>query len=287
MRVLICFMVMLALCLMVLSAQESYSATAADFVAPSRADSIASPLTFRTIQTSMEAVDPANQYRLRAGMDSYIGSGLTIIDLPVSYAVNPDLQAQINIPLVAVGSAMETGLGDVRLSVKYRMDIDEFIETYFILAAKLPSGDPDKGLGTGAYDYSFTHKSVVTHGNYRTTLMAGITIPPPNTITVLGSKVEYGPTVSYMVATERALASTRFRLAIKAAGLHAFNSRINSEYQQNSLTTLDVIPEVSWRFSEKGSLRGGIVLPLITVYDLPGAVNRRDPTVNIGVFMLF
>ena len=152
MRTLIHFTVVAALCLIVLSAQESYAATAADFVAPARADSIASPLTFRTIQTSLEAVDTATPFRHRAGMDTYISSGLTLIDLPVSYAVSPDLQTQLNIPLVAVGSTPDTGRGDVRLSLKYRVDMDESFETYYILTAKFPSGDQDKGLGTGAYD---------------------------------------------------------------------------------------------------------------------------------------
>lgn len=292
------FLAVVTISLLALNAHSaSAENVAANLVAPARADAIASPLTFRTIQTSTETENSAlfltpnaTQFRTRVGIDTYIGSRNKLYDLPLSLAFSPDLQAQLNIPVVSAetgSSSTETGMGDIRLSIKFRADMDKLFESYYIFTAKFPSGDPESGLGTGSYDFSFTHKTIVMLGNYRTTFMAGVTIPPPTSITVLGSNVEYAPTISYMAATERTLSSTDLRFCIKAAGMHAFNSRINSELQKNAVTTLDIIPEVAYRFSGSASLNAGIIVPLVTLYELPGASNRRDPIINLSVYKSF
>lgn len=298
MRTHFCFSTFVGICLTVMCVQDINAETsAANLVAPAKADTIASPLTFRTIQTNTEADDSGmfvnsntSPYTARVGVDTYISSRNKLYDSSISYAFRSDLQLQLNVPVVSAvtdsfsgDSKSETGLGDVRLGIKFKADFDENLESYFILTAKLATGDEEVGLGTGSYDFSFTHKSIVMIGNYRTTFMAGLTLPPPFDFNVLGSSVVYAPTISYMVATERGLSSTGFRFGIKAAGLHAFSSRINSVLQKNALTSLDIIPEVTSRLSDTWSIKGGIIVPVLTVYDLPGAANRRDPVFNLCV----
>lgn len=281
----------MGVCLLALSAQNAFAETGriTNLVSPAKADSLASPLVFRTIQTSTEpdlsgfASPPLG----RVGLDTYIRSGHGIYDVPVSLFINPDLQAQFDIPLVSNSESPGLKVGDTMFSIKYRTDVDTNYDAYFIFTAKFPTGEPESHSGTGSYDFSFTHKSIIKCGSYRTTLMAGITIPPPFDFWVMDNGVVYAPTVAYMAATERAFSSTGFSAGIKAAGLHAFSSRINSELQKNALTTIDLIPEVTYRFSERGMAVAGIVVPVFTEYDLPGASNRRDVMINLSVSSFF
>lgn len=278
-------------CLLVLSAQNISAETGrtANLVSPATADSIASPLTFRTIQTSTEPdiSESGSPPFGRIGFDTYIRSGYGLYDLPVSIVINSDLQAQLNIPMVSTSESSGLKMGDTRFSVKYRTDVDTNYDAYFIFTAKFPTGEPESGTGTGSYDFSFTHKSIIKCGGYRTTFMAGITIPPPFDFWVMDNGVVYAPTIAYMAATERAFSSTGFSAGIKAAGLHAFSSRINSELQKNALTTIDLIPEVTYKFSERGMVVAGIIVPIFTKYDLPGASNSRDPMINLSVSSFF
>jgi hypothetical protein len=270
-------------------------------VSPAQPDSLASTVTFRSVQTSTEADTPraaftsaGKLFGLRTGIDMWIGDRVKIYNLPLEGAVTPSLLAQLDIPLVSAitdsytaGRTTETGLGDIVLSLKYRTVVDDLFESYAVVSVKFASGDAEAGRGTGSREYSFTHKTIFTHDAYRTTLMVGVTIPQPTTITILGSSVEYAPTLAYMAATERRLSSTGLTFGIKLAGLHAFNARVNGELQHNGVTTLDVIPEVVWRATDKTALTAGVVMPLLTLYDLPGAENRRDLMVNLRVTASF
>jgi hypothetical protein len=302
MMTLLRFPALVAICLSVLSTQDIFAATeAADLVSPARSDMLASPLTFRSVQTSSETENPSLSFNSdgtpcwgKIGIDTWIGNRVKMYDLPVSFGFSPALQAQLDIPFASAttgsyyaGSTTETGLGDIILSIKFRAEVEKLFESYYIFSAKFPSGVPESGLSTGSRDFSFTQKTIVMFDTYRTTFMAGITIPPPVSITLREKSVEYGPTISYMVATESPLSSTGFRYGIKVAGLHAFNSRINSELQKNAVTTLDIIPEVTWRIYDSVSLKAGVIIPIMTLYDLPGAVNRRDPIINLSVSKTF
>lgn len=293
-----------ATCLMVLFAHTACADTtgAAKLVAPAKADTIASPVVFRTIQTSTEADNlklplkpDGTSLHTTIGIDTYLGGRVKLYDIPVSYAFTPDLYARLDLPIATAGfdaagggSDTETGIGDISLSLKLRTDIEELFELYYILAAKFPSGDADKGLGTGSYEFSYTQKLIKWFGDYRATFMAGISIPPPvDNTSILGSKVEYGPTLSYMAAVERTLFSPNLIFGLRAAGLHAFNSRINKTHQLNSLTTLDIIPEVIYYTSNNAGFHLGVIVPAITAYELPGAANSRDAIINLAVFKAF
>lgn len=283
-------------CLLLLSARDSSAdiRRTATLVSPARADSLASPLTFRTIQTKTEPeVSETPSTSWSVGLDSYFRSGYQLYDVPASYAFNRDLQLQLDIPMVSTDAAYasdrKTGLqlGDIQVSVKYRTDVDTDYEAYFILTSRLPSGNAESGAGLGSYDFSFTHKSIFKWGGYRTTFMAGVTIPPPFDFYIADNSVVYSPSLAYMAATERPISSTGFSFGLKAAGVHAVGSRINSELQKNRLTSLDLIPEVTYRMSDRGSIAAGIIVPVVTIYELPGAANKRDTTFNLSVFSYF
>ena len=274
---------------------------AISLVSPSMPDTLASTVTFRSVQSSTEADSPAlsltsagKPHWLSVGIDSWIGGRVKTYDLPLAVAFTPSLLAQLDIPLVTAttdsytaGRKTETGLGDIVFSLKYLSVVEDMFESYYIFSAKFASGATETGLGTGSTDFSFTHKTILMLGDYRTTLMVGVTIPPPTSVLIQGSSVEYAPTISYMAATERRLSNTALRFGLKAAGLHAFNSRVNSELQQNGVTTLDIIPEVTYHLSDAAMIKTGIIIPALTLYDLPGATNSRGPIVDLNVQWFF
>ncbi|GEM_PF-5856391 len=285
------------MCALVLNVRNADAAPRAEYlVSPSRPDSLASPVVFRTIQTATETGNAELSkssilpVRITTGINTYIGSRNQIYDLPLIGVFNPSFQLRLDIPIVSAvfdtpdsGRISNTGIGDVLLSATFRTELDKIFESFFTVTAAIPSGNADSGLGLGAYDFTLTHKTIIMLGSYRTTFMAGLTLPPSGSTTVLGRSVDYGAAVSYMAAAESSFSIPDLRYGIKAAGLHAFSSKINSVDQANAVTTLDLIPEVSYNLSNRGSITAGIVIPLLTFYDMPGAANRRDPIINLGV----
>jgi len=275
---------------------------AAYLVSPSEPDAIAYKPLYLSVLTSTElglspplagsiAQTPAVG-RFTIGSDNYLSGKVRIFDLPVTAAIYPDLYVQLNLPWVsrdvktASGTSSKSGLGDIDLSLKLRMDLGESTETYYLLDARLPTGDKDQGLGSGSYDISVAQKLVTWFGAYRSTFMAGVTAPLSH-VTVVDSTVKLSPTVSYMAAAERSLLKPNLWFGIKMAGEHVFNSRLDGVYQPNGLTTVDVIPETTYYLANGLRLRGALLLPVYTSYVLPGAENSRGVVVNLGVSKTF
>jgi hypothetical protein len=66
-----------------------------------------------------------------------------------------------------------------------------------------------------------------------------------------------------------------------------FNSKVNKKYQQNGLTTLDLIPEITWHYADNALLKLGVIIPLLTRYELPGAESTREPAVTVSAQWFF
>ena len=147
-----------------LSVQITWAGTGAEtFVSPAKADSLTSSVTFRNIQTSTEAettglfTHPTSlPMPIYTGINSYVSDRNLLFDVPLIAAITPDLQVRLDIPFVSTttdvpnsGSRTDTGIGDILFSIKYRTDIIKMLESYFIFTTQFPSGDADRGLGTG------------------------------------------------------------------------------------------------------------------------------------------
>ncbi len=271
-------------------------------VAPARVDTLASSVLFRTLQTSTEydfRETQVNQSRspyekLQVGLDNQLSSRITISDIPVLYSLTPNYQLRLDVPFVSVtndtpfsGSSDDIGLGDISLSLNIRTEIEKTVESFFILTPRLPSGNANRGLGSGSVDYAVTHKTRITHGDYRTTLMAGLTLSSLSDATILGNSVHHGPTVVGMVATEQSPVLCKIRYGVKVAGLYGYSSKINAVDQSNAVGTIDLIPEITYRTADSYSFKAGIILPFYTSYDLLGAAQKRDVMLNLSVYKYF
>lgn len=228
------------------------------------------------------------------GFDAVMSDRLKTYTIPVSYLFSRTLGIQATLPIVTAktdrvggGTRTETGVGDFSLTVKHRFGSERAAAAFFtLLTAKFATGSADKGLGTGTYDIALTEKVIKRFGEYRGTLMAGIT-QPLNKPTILGSEVEYGTTLSYMAAVEHTIGFSDLWFGVRAAGMHAFQTKIDGLRQGNSLTTLDISPEFSYYFKRNASINLGVIVPVITDYALDGGHNGRDVAVKFGISSMF
>lgn len=225
------------------------------------------------------------------GFDSYFSEHENIYNIPLAYSFFTDIYTQLNIPIVSAkynmagASTDNTGIGDVNLTVKHVWGTEDEIEIYSLGTIGFPTGDADKGLGSGAYVLSLTEKAVKRFGDYRCTVMGGVNLPL-NEPTILGSKVEYTTSLSYMAAVERSLFLPALTIGVRAAGIHAWESKIDGAGASNGLTTLDIVPEIRYAASYRTALRLAVFVPVVTEYDLPGS-SSRDVIVNFGIVKSF
>ena len=131
-----------------------------------------------------------------------------------------------------------------------------------------------------------TEKVIKKIGNYRATLMAGIT-QPLNNPTILGSKVKYGTNLSYMAALEHTVGFSDLWIGARIQGLHAFETRIDGIALGNALTTLDVVPELRYYFKRNSSVCLAVVIPVITDYELSTGSDTRVVAANVGISTRF
>jgi hypothetical protein len=118
--------------------------------------------------------------------------------------------------------------------------------------------------------------------------MGGLT-QPMNEPTIRGEKWEYGTTLSYMAAVEHTIGLPYLWFGVKAAGMHAFETRIDGLNRGNSLTTLDIAPEFSYYFKRNASVYLGVIVPVYRNHVNTGGSNERDDDIagSFGVSMLF
>lgn len=236
--------------------------------------------------------------RIGIGIDTLWSKDLKIYTVPLSYTINRNFAVQVNLPVVtskfdATNDGVSnprttTGIGDVGLTLKHRIGSENGIGALFsIVTAKFPSGDANKGHGTGTYDIALTEKIIKRFGGLRATLMAGVTQPLNDPI-ILGSKVEYGTTLSYMAALEHTIGLPDLWFGVRAEGLHAFESKVAGLAQGDALTTLDVAPEFKFYYKRYTSINIGATIPVVTEYAPPGGSSKtREVSFNFGVSTMF
>ena len=225
------------------------------------------------------------------GIDTYFSDHENIYNIPIGYSFFTDVYTQLNIPIVSAkydmdGSSIDnTGIGDVSLTLKHIWGTEDIVEIYSLGTVSFATGDEDKGLGSGAYVISLTEKAVKRFGEYRCTVMGGVNVPL-NDPTILGSKVEYSTSLSYMAAVERSFFLPSLWFGVRAAGIHVSESKIDGTGARNALTTLDIIPGVRYAASYRTALQLAVFVPVHTAYDVPGA-SSRDVVVNFGIVKSF
>jgi hypothetical protein len=233
---------------------------------------------------------PKSIPKIGVGIDTLWSEDLKIYAVPLSYTLNRNFSVQLNLPVVTAkfNNETNTGVGDIGLSLKHRIGSENTtVALYSILTAKFATGDENKGLGTGSYDIALTEKIVKRFGGFRGILMGGVT-QPLNDPTILGQKVEYGTTISYMAAIEHTIGLPDLWFGVRAQGLHAFESKVAGLAQGDALTTLDVAPEFKFYYKRYTSINLGATIPVVTEYaPLAGSSSTREVSVSFGVSTMF
>lgn len=200
-----------------------------------------------------------SQGRAALGFEAYMSENQQIYAIPFSYAITPDLQADITIPFVSAKhqlldeknnkinwSDYEHGLGDVAASLKYIYNTSGDLESVSLFTLKFATGDEKLSLGTGSYDITLTQKLVKNYKLFRVAGMLGFTQPlnEPTLPDILdirkhtkydngttdlfsqyaagNSKVRYGSSVTYMAAGESNMFYDPLWFGLKLSGIHAF-----------------------------------------------------------------
>ena len=253
---------------------------------PEAASAVAQPVETTPTGTPKPAAPAASSNpKFGIGMDALMSKDLKIYTVPLSYTISRNFVLMAAIPVVTAKT--NTGIGDVGFTVKHRIGSENRDGALFtIVSAKFPTGDADKGQGTGTYDVTLTEKVIKRFGDWRGTLMAGVT-QPLNDPTILGSKIEYGTTISYMAALERTALLPDLWFSVRTEGMHSFETRIDGIAQGNALTTLDVAPELKYYFRRSSSLNLGVSIPVYTDYALTGGSKTRQVSASFGVSTMF
>jgi hypothetical protein len=227
--------------------------------------------------------------KIGIGIDTLWSDDLKIYTVPLSYTINRNFALQLNLPVVTAkfNGGTNTGIGDVALTLKHRIGSENALAALFsLVTVKFASGDANEGLGTGTYDIAITEKVIKRFGGFRGTLMAGFT-QALNNPTILGDKVEYGTTISYMAALEHTIGLPELWLGVRAEGQHGFENKINGIALGDAHTTLDVAPELRFYYKRYTSINLGVNVPVYTEYARTGGSNTRDVSVSFGVSTMF
>jgi hypothetical protein len=258
------------------------------------ASAVAQPVETTPSGAPKQAATASSNLKIGIGINALLSDDLKIYTVPLSYTINRNFVVMAAIPVVTAkfddingASKTNTGIGDVGFTIKNRIGSENRNGVLFsIVTAKFPTGDADKGLGTGTYDITLTEKVIKRFGDYRGTLMAGVT-QPLNDPTILGSKIEYGTTISYMAAIDRTVVLPDLWFGVRAEGMHSFETRINGLAQGNALTTLDMVPEFKYYFKRNSAINLGVNVPVYTDYALTGGSKTRQVSANFGVSTMF
>ena len=274
-------------------------------VSPSQPDVFTMHPVFRSVQTSTEISsfpasleDAAGQKSLhsyRAGLETWIDGRANLIDIPFEYCYDRFVSVQADLPFLTYnhttlgGKTTDGGIGDLTLTVKLRTELEEGTEMYYLISTSLPSGDPGKGLGSGSCQFAYTQKLSTWIAAYRASFMAGVLIPNPGAdVQVVDGVVSRKPVFTWMAAGERALdLYPDFLASLRITGFHSFNAPFNGQSQHNSLSAVDLVPGVRYAYSPSTVLTAGVGIPVLTIYDLPGARSNRNPYLSLGVSRSF
>lgn len=275
-------------------------------VTPGKPDIITMHPIYRIVQSSTE-IDSfpsagstgggagGSGFSFRGGMETWLNDRANLLALPFVVTYGKIVSLEADLPFYSFthsspdGETTERGLGDIPVTLKLHGEISGMADLYYLISASMPTGSREKGIGSGSWQYSYTQKLVTKIAGYRATFMAGVTIPTPGTeIRVAGSIVTRQPLVTWMAAAERPLSSRKdLLLSLRCTGQHAFSSRSPEYSHDNRLTTLDIIPGIRYDLDPVTALTGGIGIPLLTVYELPGAKNSRNPFLTLGITRSF
>jgi hypothetical protein len=180
---------------------------------------------------------------LEVGLDYIRGTDRDLVAFPGPLAFNIGLLPALELTLATLfliiepdGAPTRAGVGDSAVRLKYRfLDETETMPALMAaVAARLPTGDPDRALGDRGVDVQALAVASKTFGPVTTTLNAGYifaTEDRDNDSITVAASVEAAMTKAWSIAGEVVsdLATTRRaddRVVLRAGTVYALNERV-------------------------------------------------------------
>ena len=206
---------------------------------------------------------------------------VSTVNIPLSYAFNAAffvddgfLILDAGIPLVSSEdpfAGSNSGPGDISIGASHYYNTNGYT-TKAGVSFRLPTGDADKALGTGATNLSLNFNARKKFKIYEGIMRLGYILR--GSATIRGADYDYGDTVAFTFGTDHRYSADT---AIETVVTHlSSKGTINktSSFAFPDLNTTDLLITVSYR-----DISAGIAVPLID--DLAAGNPRRKSALNI------
>ncbi len=287
---------MLLLSVVSLSATPFLAAQADEFGHGESADSVAVNSITRSYVQSNRGQEAAfsesgisRTETKSVGIELILSEDKEVYSLPLSYGLpmtllggEEFLNLSADIPYIQVETPIgdESGVGDVAVAAEYYIERDSAILKAQI-NYKMPTGDKEKGLGSGSNDVGFAMTGRMRMGQMGFNSTIGYIIR--GDATIFNSDIEYGNIFSLMAGTEY-----RVHPAIWVGANLAYVREDTTEsagFVQDGLQTLDLIPNVSYRLNKKMNFTADLIYPLqesVVDGDFPSSEPDREISFSVG-----
>jgi hypothetical protein len=254
-------------------------------------DAVRSSLTTTDIQTPTGMPLPSGTASV--GAEATSSNDKQVLNIPISYSIGERTIIATTVPFAIIeyktpsgDSEKNSSIGDVSVTLKQRFGDENAAEYQALLTTKFATGDKEKGLGTGAYEFGFTGKIIKRIDIHRITGMMNYTFSPGSP-TIAGQEIKYGDKWTFMAAYDINIAKLlRIWLSTRLVASIIQETSINGIPQGDKLSTVDLSPEIKYFFSKDRAVSLGVNIPISTQYNVTNA-ESRDASVSIGFFSLF
>lgn len=224
------------------------------------------------------------------GLELVVAEDTEIYSVPLSYGVpmgllggEEFLNISMDLPYISTETSVgdESGIGDIAVAAEYYIERESTILKAQI-NYKMPTGDEEKGLGSGSNDVGFGVTGRKRVGQFGFNSTVGYIIRGEAEINNID--IEYGNIVSLLAGTEYRLQPTIW-LGVNLAYVREGTSD-HSGFEENGLQTLDVIPNVTYQFNEKINVTADLIYPL-QESEVKGDFSMPEPDREISISVGF
>jgi hypothetical protein len=296
--------------------QQSEGAATEQSVVPTAVDpNIIDPDTFPYEPPLVSG--PAPTVGVGVSVNMLYSSHVKVYNIPVSYAVLPDLKVGMSFPYLDktltgeyTGQELTArGLGDISVWGKYRYGTESFIQGVTYFCAKLPTGDEKQfsngqeqlALGTGSYDFIIDQTVSHQWGDFRFKGNIGYRFNTDSDYTETTTtgilahfETREGNIFNYLAGAEYYTPIKGVIVYVNASGLVIQRSHLKETdvstgaiiidgEKNNRLKTLDLIAGIRVAINAIIAARLGVIIPVWTQFDPDVAdPQNRDWAVDFG-----
>lgn len=253
------------------------------------------PLT-RSYVSSTDSLDGdfaekgiAKEESRTVGAEVVSSEDVNVYAIPLSYGIpislmggEEYLNVSADLPYVMSDTAAgeESGIGDIRFGAEYFFERKNMI-LKVSADIKLPTGDGDKFLGTDSTDVGFSFTGRKREGMLGFNATGAYVFRGEGD--VAGTTRDYGNMLSLSGGAEYKLGQ-RLWGGVNGAFVRSGTTDIDG-FEADGLQTIDVIPNISFRFNTDMTIVGTLVIPLhesVVDGDAKGDEPDRETSINFS-----